>query len=122
MMSWKNPPTRFKKTLEGDVDKLTQRVALKLLRELVVISPVDTGRFVGNWVVGIGRRNTAKSVSADPGRSIALRRGAQVIKRHRGPRSIFLSNNLPYAARLNEGWSQQAPANFVEKAIAKVTK
>jgi hypothetical protein len=30
---------------------------------------------------------------------------------------IFISNNLPYIRRLNDGWSQQAPAGYVDSAL-----
>ena len=30
----------------------------------------------------------------------------------------FITNNLPYIKRLNEGWSKQAPAHFIEQVIA----
>ena len=33
--------------------------------------------------------------------------------------SIFLTNNLPYAERINDGWSRQAPAKFVETSVLR---
>ena len=31
--------------------------------------------------------------------------------------TVYISNNLPYIQRLNDGYSQQAPENFVESAV-----
>jgi hypothetical protein len=39
------------------------------------------------------------------------------IKTSRLFQNIWFSNNAPYIGRLDQGWSRQAPANFVEKAI-----
>ena len=32
-------------------------------------------------------------------------------------KTIFVSNNLPYIKRLNEGWSTQAPIGYVDDAL-----
>ncbi|MDH3375357.1 MAG: HK97 gp10 family phage protein [Gammaproteobacteria bacterium] len=122
-MGWKNPPTKYTRAARKDVEKATRRTAFQLLRELIIISPVDSGRFVANWVVGLGKANPISTTSTDKPKSTTLQREAPAIRRFKvRQRSIWLSNNLPYAGRLNEGWSSQAPANFVQKAIAKVTK
>lgn len=122
-MGWVNKPTRFARTVDKDIERTTKRTALQLLRELIFISPVDTGRFVANWVTGLGRPDLKTTRATDRSRSVTVSREQPKIRRFKSRlRSIWLSNNLPYAARLNEGWSDQAPANFVQKAIAKVTK
>ena len=33
--------------------------------------------------------------------------------------SVFVSNNVPYILKLNDGHSQQAPAGFIQTAIHK---
>ena len=118
-MSWTNPPTRFTKTVSGDIEKQTKRFSLILLRNLVLRSPIDSGRFRNNWLVGLNQKDGRQLKSTG---NQAVQRGSQKIKSHKAGGSVWISNNLPYARRLNEGWSQQAPANFVEKAIARVTK
>ncbi len=40
--------------------------------------------------------------------------------KYRGGR-LFLSNNVPYISRLNDGSSGQAPAGFVQAAIARAS-
>jgi len=81
------------------VDQIDEYVAekLKLLvraatleadRRLKLGSPVDTGRFRSNWQTEI--QDYSGSVS----------------------------NNLPYAERLANGWSKQAPAGWVD-GVAK---
>ena len=123
-MTWVSPPKKFAKTVEGDLNRHAKRLGIQILRSLTFVSPVDTGRFRNNWVVGIKRRNketlgSTKSETKFAG--AALQRGINVLKSYKTG-SIFVSNNLPYAGRLNDGHSTQAPANFVQKAIAKVIK
>ena len=41
----------------------------------------------------------------------------QVLSYQLGQGSIYITNNVPYIDRLNNGWSQQSPAGFVDKAV-----
>lgn len=118
-MSWKNPPTRFSKTVNRDIDKEQRRVSLIILRELIIESPRDTGRFVNNWIVGLGNASSNTFKGVDPTGLKAMTKGTGKINKSKSGKSIFITNNLPYAVRLNQGHSQQAPANFVERAIER---
>jgi hypothetical protein len=120
IMAWSNPPTNFTKVVRKDVEKGVKRIALLVLRNLISISPIDTGRFRGNWVVGIGNKNNASYAKRT--RSSAEKQGASRINQFKPFKTIFISNNLPYARRLNEGWSEQAPANFVSLAVKRAAK
>ncbi len=119
-MSWKNKPTNFTKTVEKDASDFTTRVGFKVLRQLTITSPKDSGRFIGNWLVGLITKKHSILDRTDPTRTKALASGKSVMKRHKFGQSIFISNNLPYASKLNDGHSGQAPANFVQRAIKKV--
>ena len=119
-MGWKNPPSNFSKTVEADTENHAKNVSLKVLRNLVIDSPVDEGLFVANWRVGLGKPNRSTVGLKDPSRSTTVQRGAAVVKRFKARlKSIWVSNNLPYGPALNNGHSGQAPKNFVQKAIAK---
>lgn len=118
-MAWKTPPSAHKKQVRVDSDKMAKRVGLKILRILTIVSPVDTGRFKANWRVGIASPETRPTGKRDKGGGNTFNEGATKIKQAKRGTTLFISNNLPYARRLNEGWSQQAPANFVEQAIKK---
>ena len=122
MSNWTVRPTKFTDAVEEDIGEVAERVAIKMLRGLIFSSPVDTGRFRGAWVVGLKKRNTS---APDEGNVIGapnLGIGISIIKRHKKLDPIFISNNLPYAKRLNDGYSGQAPANFVERAIKRAVK
>lgn len=121
-MTWVNPPSNFTKTVSADQERAAKRLALKILRNLVLESPKDTGRFVNNWLVGLGGRKVSTLQGTDPARTKSFQRGSAAIKRYKRWVAIWISNNLPYAQRLNDGWSDQAPANFVQKAIERALK
>ena len=120
-MTWKNPPSNFTRTVTADTEKKVKRVALRLLRELTFVSPIDTGRFRGNWVVGINSKNETSTEQVKQPQTV-LSDAAVALRNFRAFGSVFISNNLPYAQKLNDGHSKQAPANFVQRAVAKVTK
>lgn len=118
-MTWKNPPTNFTKTVADDLGQGAVNISFKILRGLIIRSPVDTGRFRNNWLVGLIVRNSSQLPAADKGGNAALGRGQDTLKQHKGLDTIFISNNLSYAGFLNNGSSTQAPANFVQMAIKR---
>jgi hypothetical protein len=67
-----------------NVSELVRAVALEADAQLKQESPVDTGRFRENW---------QKQIE---------------------PLEASVFNNLPYAERLANGWSKQAPEGWVE--------
>lgn len=119
MSRWK--PTDFSKKVEDDVDAYQRQKALEILRALTVQSPVDTGRFKGNWRVGLSVKREGEVSYKDKGGAATLQRGFQVIERQKDGQDIWISNNLPYAERLNEGWSDFAAPYMVERILRKVS-
>ena len=111
---------------EGSAN-LQRRTALAVHQTVVVGTPVDEGRARSNWNVANGGvdetvRDTAVPGSmgstGDANTAAAIARGRNIIARHRRGQSIHITNNLPYIEALNNGSSAQAPAGFVEEAIA----
>ena len=112
-------------------DQLVRKTLIDLDRKLDERSPVgDTsywksappvgyvgGRFRGNWQYGFGSRPsgeldvTDKTGSATTTRINAGIEAAPTIGVH------FLTNNVPYAQRIEKGWSRQAPAGVVGLAV-----
>lgn len=106
---------------EENVDLLMRTVALSVDQAVVMATPVDTGRARANWIVSIDA--PAAGTTDEVGAAAALAQGAKVIAQYGdGMRTIHITNNLPYIKRLNEGWSAQAPAGFVEEAVAAGVK
>jgi hypothetical protein len=94
-------------------------LALDVHGNLVEATPVDTGHARINWTPTVAAPARGEIEGADPSSAVdpvvAL-----------GPASpgdiMFITNNVPYIRRLNEGSSPQAPAGFVEKAVERAVK
>jgi hypothetical protein len=102
-----------------NANAVKQKVGLDLLSEVVVRSPVDTGRFRGNNQVGLGSANLSTDSAVDPSGNSVLQNGSAVIARAKLADDIVISNNLPYAKALENGHSQQAPAGVYGVSVAK---
>lgn len=104
-----------------NADEIVRKVALAADQTITMATPVDTGRARANWQVGIGAApgGTVEYSGGGAGAAgYAIGAAANVVTIYKGqPGGIWLVNNLPYIQRLNEGWSSQAPAKFVEQAI-----
>ena len=102
----------------GDKAELVvRRAAIDIGGQLVDRSPVDTGRFKNNWQTGIGGMDKNISAAADLGGAGALARLTAQVAAWKPGQSIFISNSLPYAYRLEHGWSKQAPGGMVKLSI-----
>ena len=107
-MSWRNPPINFGVEVLRDADQFTKKITGEMLQQVVLRSPVDTGAFRGNHRVGIGALdpNANKADTSSP-----LQKGLATIQSGGGlGKLVYISNSLPYAIRLENGWSEkQAP-------------
>ena len=104
----------LKKDVKEGGTKNIRKVALTALKLVVTKSPVDEGTFKGNWNVGINNVNL--SVDPDRREPQAISEGLSVIGSFKTTlgSSINISNNLPYANRIEyDGWSDQAPIGVV---------
>lgn len=105
--------TAFVEKAKGNIDKAVRQTLVLAMQGVVMRSPVDTGRFRANWNFGIGSRDTSTSASVDPTGSATVARLMAEIKSTTAGQVYYLSNALPYAMRLEQGWSKQAPAGMV---------
>lgn len=98
----------------GDkADLVVRKLALDIGGTLIDMSPVDTGRFKNNWVTSVGYRSVAAVGSANGGGDGAIYMLKDVVRQWRPGQTIFITNNLPYARRLEYGHSKQAPNGMV---------
>lgn len=91
------------------------------------------GRFRANWQYGVGTPKNGVLPDIDPSGSASNARILAGIAPDAAGKIHYLTNNLPYAERLEKGWSKQAPngmvaltvvefQQFVDKAVAEVHK
>lgn len=99
---------------------LLQAVAMQVLTGVVQMSPVDTGRFRGNWQVTIGSPSRQALLATDKSGAPTITNGVATIEGAPPFGVIYITNNLVYAAKLEEGHSRQAPAGMVAVTIANV--
>lgn len=81
------------------------------------------GRFRANWNLGIGAPDLSTTAAAD----ISAKGGAPAriiaqIPEQASGKVYFLSNSLPYAQRLEDGWSRQAPEGIVSRTAIEFQK
>jgi hypothetical protein len=104
---------------QGKMELVVRKTALQLQSSMISMSPVDTGRFRGNWQCGIGQKNTS---TGDAPNSDALGRTAQALPAWKPGQMIWLTNSLPYSYRLEHGWSKQSPGGMVRLTIQSYTE
>ncbi|ELT9219056.1 HK97 gp10 family phage protein [Salmonella enterica] len=100
-------------------ETVVRAVSLKLFSAIIKASPVDTGRFRGNWQTTGDTPATGLIAGVDPTGNKAVNSAATYITNSPNWYEFTLTNNLPYAERLEYGWSKQAPVGFVRVNIAR---
>lgn len=109
-MSWKNKPTDFIKVIESDLVKQQKEIVADVIQGVVLQSPVDTGAFRANHRVSVGSVDqSANESEKDKSGTGTIANGLQNLVTLRPFQTVYISNSLPYALRLENGWSNQAP-------------
>jgi len=109
--------------VQQEANIFKRKVALDLLKAVILNSPVDTGRYRGNWQVelngaAIGEIEITKE--DDPGGGVTLESGSAVISKADFGDDIWLVNNVPYAVALEDGHSGQAPRGVLSISVFAV--
>lgn len=119
---WSTPPSAFAGVVEKALTQRVRVIAMAMLNEIVLRSPVDTGRFRGNNIVSIGAPVYAVSESLDKSGGSTIQKGLSVTTGLEPYTQVFLQNNLPYAEALEKGHSKQAPAGIYEVSFRGVSQ
>jgi len=103
--------------LEDQTGRFVEEVAERVHGALVLGTPVKTGYARSNWLVGVGSDKTGEVPIRSEVETIAA--GSAAIRgRVKGDTEVIITNEVHYMPLLNAGSSRQAPAGFVEKAVA----
>jgi len=108
------------KSIQQQLQEISQRSAQKAEQvvrasvmdvgnRVVIRSPVDTGAFRASWLAGVG-------APENKGGSIAQAASDWNLS---GGQTLYFTNSLPYAERLEYGWSEQAPTGMVRISAAE---
>lgn len=112
------------------VDLIMRKLVFDALDGMFRRSPVDTGRFRASFRVSLDKADLSVAEVSDvssPKRfgsgpdGDALNQFNALKPEVKRDRTIVISNNLPYAQRLEDGYSTQAPAGVVEITFFQVT-
>lgn len=117
MSGWSIPLDKLAERSKARLETVVRAVTLNLFVAVVRKSPVRTGRFRANWEVSYGAPKLTVNDSTAAERADAVVR--EVITLPVGG-VTFLSNALPYAYRLEHGWSKQAPAGMVRLSMVEL--
>jgi hypothetical protein len=116
---WSIPPVRFAGLIKDQIAAAARALALDLFSAMMVRSPVDTGRFRGNWQIEIAVPAAAALERFDRAGQGTILAETQKLLAYRLGQTITMRNNVPYSVRLEYGYSKQAPTGMVRITIAE---
>lgn len=127
-MSFTADMNKFCKTEAPDyLDRVVRKTVIEIGNRLVYRSPVGDasywqssppagyvgGRFRGNWQYSFGAMPRGFTDAIDKSGASTL---SAIVSSALSGNAVgvhYLSNNLPYAQRIEDGWSRQAPQGIV---------
>jgi hypothetical protein len=104
---------------EVKIETAIRKIAIDVFAEVIMMSPVDTGRFRGNWQVAIGSVPTGTLELDDKAGTATLSAAQAKALELKAGQTIFLVNNLPYAEALEYGHSEQAPGGMIRLTVQR---
>jgi len=111
--------------IEAGTRQLANDVADAVQQHIIEATPVShletghSGRARNNWVATINTPWTQANYNGpfDPSGRAQMEINSSVIANNKRGRPIYIANNLNYIGLLNDGYSAQAPAGFVQSAL-----
>lgn len=118
---------RFAEKCKDKADAAVGNIVVRIAAEVDRRSPVGDatywkhpapkgytgGHFRANWQLGIGTMPAGVVLGVDKQGAATQGRIIAAIPSEASGKVYFLTNNAPYAQRLENGWSRQAPAGVV---------
>ena len=118
-MSFALDVSKFVEKAKKNPEKVMRQVSIKLFSAIIKASPVDTGRFRMNWMASGDIPASGTTDATDKSGNIAIGNSTSFVMKAADWHEFTLTNNLPYAQRLEYGWSQQAPAGVVRTNVSR---
>ena len=106
--------------IKGFTEKQVRGTLFGLSSRIIKESPVDTGRFRGNWQASIGSPAPSTTSRLDSTGAGSINDVAVTLQGLKLGQTFYLANNLPYARRLEYGYSKQAPSGFLRINLQRV--
>lgn len=137
-MSFGNDLERFAQRANHNAVELKRNVAIACFSSVIKMSPVGNpdlwkpvgqkagpegyvgGRFRANWNCSLNSIDRGTTEETDKSGSGTISKMVQACKDADANDSVFLTNSLPYASRLEyKGHSSQAPKGMVRLTVAR---
>lgn len=110
---------RFERKTDDKMSRAVRKITLDAFSSCIMISPVKSGRFRGNWQPAIGSAPSGTVELLDPTGAIVIAKVQGVTAGMEPGDVVYMANNLPYAQRLEDGYSSQAPAGMVRLTVQR---
>ncbi len=123
-MSFSMQMRRSCQQLKDEIITKQNRIILKLFSAFVMDSPVDKGSFRGSWFVQYGSPNldfiynSTDGLSPSAATNLSINRMASFLVNFNSG-IIWITNNQPYAQRLEYGYSKKAPQGMVRRNVSR---
>lgn len=109
----------FAEQAKEAIDDVFREVVIEIGTSVIRLSPVDTGRFKGNWQFTVGAPSNQSIDTVDKsGHETIAELVAQASNLEAG-QVAYIVNNLVYGVPLEYGHSDQAPAGMVQITLAR---
>ncbi len=109
----------FAEQTKEAIDDVFREVVIEIGTSVIRLSPVDTGRFKGNWQFTVGAPSNQSLDTVDKsGHETIAELVAQASNLEAG-QVAYIVNNLVYGVPLEYGHSDQAPAGMVQITLAR---
>jgi hypothetical protein len=104
---------QFRDQALDDMDEILRKTVIQIGSTVIRLSPVDTGRFRGNWQMTIDQPASTSLDNYDKEGHETIARLVADAQHLSFGQTAFVVNNLIYAIPLEYGHSSQAPTGMV---------
>ena len=112
---------KFIKDAEALNHKVVKEIVSEINASVIELSPIDTGNFVSNWLLGIGTAIPwGVTGFKNPDKQEKINRLEARIPQDAANHTYNLVNNTSYAQLLENGYSGQAPLGMVSVTMVKI--
>ena len=119
-MSFAKDLDKITLNLSGYAENMVRATLFNLSYRIIKESPVDTGRFRGNWQASVNTPKVTQLKRKDRTGTSTITAVNNVLEKFSMGQTFYLTNNLPYARRLEYGYSKQAPSGMLRINVMRV--
>lgn len=103
---------------KGDI--FFRAVCMEVTRRAILMTPVDTGRLRGGWLVSIDKPDKRVSLAKDKNGAGTLFKADKKTAGMKMGNTCFITNNVEYAGYVEEGTSKRTGKHMLGLAIQEV--